>query len=1393
MGGSSATPVVDNNNILKGAASIVGQGLTKPVGSPLKQLERMEQRPIGYFNNTGTDCFLNSAVVALDSTETFQDLKNGSNNALSLSLKEAKKSRNLGKVRSLLGAMNGYVNLRRDQNDTAEAMSAILDKFNEYGRGADVNRMKIRYNANGVCLLGQENRLNCPEILNNIAELYCLQLTPKPTLSESFTFTNNDDDEQYTERDNCVGCGGTLFYHKRKAFRLGDVLILQFRRFADLEKKDLTKVAIPMTWKPFENQPDQFELKSAITHFGDKSIEGHYTALTTSNGRYYLVNDSEVTELDQDKFMSDLQDSYVVIYERKKMGPSPYQKKLIVSNQGDTLLDDFMQGKSHIQFGKLSEDECKRYLEMWKVSSIQQNAKTTLHEFLTTKLQSKFSEEEVNRLLLHHGMEKVKKKPAASNGGAGQKEAGSTAQEGEKLLEKIVQGNCHIQFGKLDAKECHYYLQLLGIAPGQDAKASLHQFLIDHVEAKCSQDEAEKLFKKLGLKKASNSLLTGMKNLMGNTGQIPISLEDIVKLKHLDGQTVKALSVKLKCKEKEVKKILVQNMVETLGSELQRMLASIYVEKFSNKVNKDDTKKRLTTAVLKDDACFQEVFRLATKELVYARKQPEKADVLLLHVIPEFKKQMETLARKFVAPTYEVKLILIKKMMEDMSHGLLKKALSRHKLESKKLDEVQIKNKAADSALRKDELLQELLTFYENGIKEPMEPNREDVLMLTDSDDEFQVRVQNLSLKFCVPPEAVKELLIASMLDGIDISALKVILNNFDISCGKLDEQQLKKKSVDVVAKNNELKNILLKIYQNEWQKQKPDKNDLALLQLPHIEKDILKRLGLKMMCKQEEVRKLLTVELVKQINTQTLKSIMLKYNLVPQNRRDKDNPASVKKCLQDQKMMDELLDLYLKGNHGNSEDGSVPMEEEDDNASNVNDDNMMDTDNPVNESVSPVSCDEAVDVLMNAQNPLDRQSVQELQNIGLRLFGHVREIAEGGQARRSQKIKLQKDIKFKLVEILASSVGTKGLRDFERRMNEGRLFKDHELKAQVIKMVLGKKEALDVLIGIYLGSINVPLTDYLPKDVEQIREKQERLKTVRMMRINGLAENEFRINPDGAPENDLLIDGQLFADEMANLGQQRATCIVCEETWFMTVGAQNKKCQRCSSERHNSGHNVPPTFSALNDMHPGKQPPELRDLTVVETAAIAQIVPITKIYRHNGGGTSLRGHSICFGQDIHNFVKELPRCPDNLGIIVIKAPNQAVPLKANKHRLLNALKWLKANNEYYHDIVISEANIDQYPNDYSSNVEGFQTIIDDSIVPQPDASTDNGQSHGDESEVGETLALQQIRNTTIGEQIQEIAAGGGRNQNSSRLNNEINWPDRTDAPVSEFQPGFFR
>ena len=62
-----------------------------------------------------------------------------------------------------------------------------------------------------------------------------------------------------------------------------------------------------------------------------------------------------------------------------------------------------------------------------------------------------------------------------------------------------------------------------------------------------------------------------------------------------------------------------------------------------------------------------------------------------------------------------------------------------------------------------------------------------------------------------------------------------------------------------------------------------------------------------------------------------------------------------------------------------------------------------------------------------------------------------------------------------------------------------------------------------------------------------------------------------------------------------------------------------------------------------------------------------------------------------------------------------------------------------------------------------------------------------------DESEVGETLALQQIRNTTIGEQIQEIAAGGGRNQNSSHLNNEINWPDRTDAPVSEFQPGFFR
>ena len=307
---------------------------------------------------------------------------------------------------------------------------------------------------------------------------------------------------------------------------------------------------------------------------------------------------------------------------------------------------------------------------------------------------------------------------------------------------------------------------------------------------------------------------------------------------------------------------------------------------------------------------------------------------------------------------------------------------------------------------------------------------------------------------------------------------------------------------------------------------------------------------------------------------------------------------------------------------------------------------------------------------------------------------------------------------------------------------------------------------------------------DFFPEDLEEIMKKRQEIKADREARIEGLNSGIFRLlNEDGT--NRIIESGKEMHEELASYKME--DCNVCKERWFeMNIGVRSGKCQRCASERLDK--NIPHTFSPENDMHPGLAPTCLSVLNSTEVAAISLICPQLTIFKVKGGQSAMRGHSISFYQDVQGFVDKLPRRPEDLPIIVIKAPNQKVDLKANRFHLMNALDFLKKNNPEYKDIVIDEEALGCYPTDSNTPIENIQTLEDTAMEPDPqpaDSFPDDSTGVLDNQDVVMTAAPFEMPTRPMAEQIRERVLG----QDSEA--GIMNWPERGGA-ASEWEYGYF-
>ena len=306
--------------------------------------------------------------------------------------------------------------------------------------------------------------------------------------------------------------------------------------------------------------------------------------------------------------------------------------------------------------------------------------------------------------------------------------------------------------------------------------------------------------------------------------------------------------------------------------------------------------------------------------------------------------------------------------------------------------------------------------------------------------------------------------------------------------------------------------------------------------------------------------------------------------------------------------------------------------------------------------------------------------------------------------------------------------------------------------------------------------------------------ENKSQLISIRQERVNDVNNGTFNVTSEIHP-NPIFEAGKEMCKELNDIPW--GECITCKERWpGMETGPRSQKCTRCANER--LPHGIPPTFSRKNDMDPGIQPECLRILNTVETAAISLICPMLCIYKLRGGGSGLRGHSVSFHQNVQQFINRLPRRPEDLPYIVIKAPNQSMPLTANRHHIYDALVFLKRNNPEYAKITIDMDNISQYPEDSSSPVQNIPTcdsepcLSDVNAMPATEENTPNIDSHADldTDEMVETVAQCEVPTSAMHDQIKRALVNDQQQTNQQQPT--IDWPPRDNQPASEFEPGFF-
>ena len=216
--------------------------------------------------------------------------------------------------------------------------------------------------------------------------------------------------------------------------------------------------------------------------------------------------------------------------------------------------------------------------------------------------------------------------------------------------------------------------------------------------------------------------------------------------------------------------------------------------------------------------------------------------------------------------------------------------------------------------------------------------------------------------------------------------------------------------------------------------------------------------------------------------------------------------------------------------------------------------------------------------------------------------------------------------------------------------------------------------------------------------------------------------------------------------------------------------GALLLECTRC----HNDSKQ-PKLYSLENNMDPGVVPIELRGLTQVEEMLISAVMPLMSVYRLPHGQYGYNGHVINLPQNVSSIATKLPRLPNDLDILIITKEGQNASHKdfhVRRHKVQQALHWLKLQNKYYANIEIDESHICQLP------IDG-EIAVPTTINSNESLSTSEQENCLDDTFLSGTFVPMNFTKGIVKNSVVE------RQQFSHTT---ITWPQIQNNPINEFK-----
>ena len=309
--------------------------------------------------------------------------------------------------------------------------------------------------------------------------------------------------------------------------------------------------------------------------------------------------------------------------------------------------------------------------------------------------------------------------------------------------------------------------------------------------------------------------------------------------------------------------------------------------------------------------------------------------------------------------------------------------------------------------------------------------------------------------------------------------------------------------------------------------------------------------------------------------------------------------------------------------------------------------------------------------------------------------------------------------------------------------------------------------EAKEVVNSLYLDSLGYGIVDkFYEKNLfagpnsrkefklqeKALRKFIDRRKDANNVRLTINADVKFMDNPrHGAMGRSRETKRQrrnieeIFKFEYKMRTLQLETCNVClenklvfskKEAWSMDAEGEigNVTCDtcrtnKCSESEYYLKMNLQPIWferRADGDLRLDEEgnpvprydiPNELKSLTMAEKLLIRRCSPLIPSHHIKNGTYGIFGHCVAFPQNIDEMCTDLPQKESNMVIFIRQVSNRVTGVshsqhfRVNKNKVLTALRWLKKHHRGYHDITITESNLDWIEDESVFNVAKKYTM----------------------------------------------------------------------------------